>query len=243
MICLICHPLCTYKIYFQELLSHCKHYSASVRHEGVTGLREILASNTHLVSSHLSDILEKCFEMASDKDNVVRRAVIKSLLKLILPLISEKQIAPFFPLICAHLCCAMTHINDAIKVDSLLVLDQLLEHYPRLMISKSNKVLLNFIEQISRQNDQGQGQGRSLSTNPDSETSSVHWRLSVLSRLQKFLDAVILCLNDESQTEQKMEVDENMLNFDLTEKLSGQVFPSFVRAAWASSGFVYRYMY
>lgn len=181
--------------------------------------------------------------MVSDKDNVVRRTVIKSLLKLILPSVSEKQIMPFFPLVCAHLCFAMTHINDRIKVDSLLVLDQLLEHFPKLVISKSNQVLLNFIEQISRQHGMGESRSRSLSTDPDSETSSMQWRVSVLNRLQKCLEAVLLSCDEVEQSrsnkaEQSCE-SENYKVYTPVTLNSVQVFPTFTRKSWEEPGFTY----
>lgn len=173
----------------------------------------------------------------SDKDSVVRQSVIKGLLKLILPLISEKQIVPFFPLLCVHLCCAMTHINDGIKVDSLLVLDKLLDYYPKLMISKSNQVLVNFIEQISQR--QGEGHLRSLTTNPDSETSSVQWRVSVLNRLQKFLDAVLLSSMD-GQKDEKLDVNDITWTFMQDQKNILQAFPSCVKTEWDTHGFMLR---
>lgn len=182
--------------------------------------------------------------MVSDKDTVVRRTVIKSLLKLVLPSISEKQIMPFFPLVCAHLCFAMTHINDGIKVDSLLVLDQLLEHFPNLVISKSNQVLLNFIEQISRQHGIGESKSRSLSTNPDSETSSMQWRVSVLSRLQKCLEAVVSCCSENNQTKElkvgSADESRNSLVYTADVLNNVQPFPSHVRRSWEEPGFTYR---
>jgi len=130
----------------------------------------------------------------------------------------------------------MTHINDDIKVDSLLVLDMLLEHYPKLMISKSNQVLSNFIEQISRQ---GQGQKRSLTTNPNSETSSMQWRVSVMNRLQKFLQAILVSHTDESGHSEKMDTEDVMM-FESMDVNQVQMFPTYVRDSWEMSGFIYR---
>lgn len=237
---------------FQDLFSQCRHYSTSVRLEAVNGLKELITTNPELVRSHLSDIVEKSAELLTDKDSVVRQGVVR-VFKLFLPMVSEKQMSSFVPLLTAHLCCAMTHIYDDIQVDSLAVLDLLLDNYPRLMIYKSSQVLFNFIEQISRQQGQGQAK-RSLSTNPNSATSSVKWRSSVLSRLQKFLVA-ILKFHGESSNNKKttetvaasagdheMSVTSCEVTFTPDEVISVQPFPSYIRNQWEMLGFSIRYL-
>lgn len=228
-----------------DLFSQCRHYSTSVRVEAVNGLKELFTTNPHLVQSHLSDILERLAELLTDKDSVVRQGAIR-VFKFFLPLVSEKQISPFFPLLCAHLCCAMTHIYDDIQVDSLVVLDLLLDNYPRLMIYRSNQVLSNFIEQISRQQGQGQAK-RSLSTDPNSATSSVKWRSSVLNRLQKFLSAILkfqeftldsTCVSDGHNPSPTCDV--YFTNFTLDEVMSIQKFPVYIQEQWVTPGFILR---
>ncbi|XP_053373639.1 testis-expressed protein 10 homolog [Mercenaria mercenaria] len=224
-----------------DLFSQCRHYSTSVRVEAVNGLKELITTNPELVHSHLSDILERVAELLTDKDSIVRQGAIR-VFKFMLPLVSEKHISPFFSLLCAHLCCAMTHIYDDIQVGSLAVLDLLLENYPRLMIYKSSQVLSNFIEQISRQQGQGQSK-RSLSTNPNSATSSVKWRSSVLNRLQKFLSAILkfqgastegTCVSDDLE----MSATSNDVTFTPDEVMSVQTFPAYIRNQWVMPGFV-----
>ncbi|XP_052246793.1 testis-expressed protein 10 homolog isoform X1 [Dreissena polymorpha] len=230
-------PVTKKKHNIAELFSHCRHYSPSVRHEAVTGLKELLSENPQLIDGHLPDIIEKSAEMFSDKDSTVRRGAVKHLLKLVFPVISEKQIAPFFPLVSAHLCCAMTHINDDIKMDSLAVLDLLLDHFPKLMVTKSSQVLTNFIEQISRQ--QGQGQSRSLTINPSSGTSSMKWRLLVMSRLQKFLKAVLVFHGENKDVASEGECDVNKTLDFLDSKVNCvQAFSQSYHALWTSPGYL-----
>ena len=97
-----------------------------------------------------NSIAERCSELFMDKDPVVRQTVQK-VLRLVFIEVSSIQIAPFFPILSAHLCCAMTHINDDIQQDSLVILDLCLENCPELVTASSNKIMPNFIEQISRQ--------------------------------------------------------------------------------------------
>ena len=166
----------------------------------------------------------------------MRQGVIR-LLKVYLPRVTEKQISPFFPLLCAHLCCAMTHIYDEIQLDSLLVLDILLETFPCLMVSKSNQVLINFVDQISRH--QGHGKGsRSLTTNPNSKTSSLKWRISVLNRLEKFLVAIL--------DSQKVSLGSHMdpagheLHWSPDKPTYANCCPRLFRHSWETPGFTLR---
>lgn len=209
----------------------------------MNGLKELITSYPEIVPSHLSDMLERVSELLVDKESTVRQGAIRAF-KVLLPLVSEKQISPFFQLLCAHLCCAMTHIFDDIQVDSLSVLDLLLENYPRLMIYKSNQVLSNFIEQISRQQGQGQAK-RSLGTNPNSATSSVKWRSSVFNRLQKFLSAVLKFHGSVSEDLSASDCHEDPgtrcdFAFIPDEAMLIQPFPSYFRNQWMMPGFTVR---
>ena len=154
-----------------------------------------MQENPHLIQVHLSSLIENVSERFVDKDPAVRQAVMR-LLKVILPKIPASRIGPFFPVISAHVCCAMTHIYEDIQLDSLLILDLLLEHFPALTSSGGNAILNNFLEQISRQQKSGKTttggeMKRSLSINPNSKLSSQKWRVKVLQRLHKFLKSLV----------------------------------------------------
>ena len=192
-----------------------------------------------IIDQNLAAILEKSSELLIDKDATVRQGAIR-LLKAFLSKVSEKQISPFFPLLCAHLCCAMTHIYDEIQMDSLLVLDILLETFPKLIVTKTSQVLTNFMDQISRK--QGQVSGsRSLSVNPNSKVSSLKWRTSVLCRLEKFLVA-ILDNNKKKHGGDDRSPDEKDDEFLwLSGKSVGaDVYPQSFKQNWEVSGFTLR---
>lgn len=241
-----CHSFFHGMFSLQELYTQCRHYSASVRLDAVNGLKELISSNPELVSPNLSDILERAAELLIDKDTPVRQAAVR-FFKLFLPGVTDKQISPFFPLLCAHLCCAMTHIYDEIQEDSLSVLDLLLETFPKLMITKSSQVLPNFIEQISRRQGQGKAK-RSLTTNPNSSTSSVKWRISVLNRLYKFLNAILKYGMFESSnaasnsviSSQASNTEEVIYSSDC--QLLVQPCPRRNRVAWTNPGFILGYI-
>ena len=175
----------------QDLFSRCEHYNASVRQDAMTGLYELLAAHPQLVPTHLSPLFACLAHMFIDKDATVRGSL-RRLLRLIFPQVAPTQMHPFFSLLTAHLCCAMTHICEDIQVDSLTVLDLCLQFYPTLVTTAAPQLLPNFVEQISRQGQSSQaGQTRALLVNPNSRLSSQKWRSQVLDRLHRFLQAML----------------------------------------------------
>lgn len=181
-----------------ELLSQLHHYNANVKNSALLGLRELLSGNPSLLEQHLSRLLSEVAAVFTDKDGNVRVAATR-VLRFIAQSVPAEQVAPFFPLLSAHLSCAMTHIEPGIHEDAMKVLDVLLEHYPALLAARPAVLLTNFLELIShKQNSSGakktqdaKGRTWALSVNPSRAMTSQQWRLSVLSRLGRFLQAVV----------------------------------------------------
>lgn len=104
--------------------------------------------------------------------------------------VPAERVAPFFPLLSAHLSCAMTHIETGIQEDAMKVLDVLLEHYPALLAARPAVLLTNFLELISHKQSSGgakkaqdaKGRTWALSVNLSRAVTSQQWRLSVLLR-------------------------------------------------------------
>lgn len=187
----------------KDLLSQCQHYNASIRQDGVNGLRELLKEHPDLLTDNLSQVLRRTAELFTDKESTVRQANHR-LLRAILPLVNDQALNAFFPQVSAHLCCAMTHIDEDRQQHSLGILDLFLEHFPKQVIRNSGQLLPNFIQQISllRQSGSGKGCGkvsrsfdsgmvRTLSMNPSSKLSSIKWRLNVMQRLSRVLSVII----------------------------------------------------
>lgn len=181
-----------------DLLSQLHHYNANVKHSALLGLRELLSSNPSLLEQHLSRMLSEVAAVFTDKDGNVRTAATR-VLRFIAQSVPAEHVAPFFPLLSAHLSCAMTHIEAGIQEDAMNILDVFLEHYPALLAARPAVLLTNFLELIShRQSRNGskkvqevKGRTWALSVNPDRSVTSQQWRLSVLLRLGRFLQAVV----------------------------------------------------
>lgn len=181
-----------------DLLSQLHHYNANIKHSALLGLRELLSLNPPLLDLHLSRLLSEVAAVITDKDGNVRLAATR-VLRFIAQSVPAERVAPFFPLLSAHLSCAMTHIEPSIQEDAMKVLDVLLEHYPALLASRPAVLLTNFLELIShRQSSGGAKKGKdtrghtwALSVSPGRAVTSQQWRLSVLLRLGCFLQAVV----------------------------------------------------
>lgn len=115
---------------------------------------------------------------------------LRALLRFIAQSVPAERTSPFFPLLSAHLSCAMTHIETGIQEDALKVLDVLLDHYPALLAARPALLLTNFLELIShrstgggaRKGQEGKGRSWALSVNPNRNVTGQQWRLTVLFR-------------------------------------------------------------
>lgn len=151
------------------------------------GLRELLSAQPTLIELHASAVLSEVAALFTDKDGSVRAAAVR-LLRFIAQCIPAERVAPFFPLLSAHLTCAMTHISEAIQEDALRVLDVLLEHYPGLLSQRHTVLLTNFLELISQKRKSGTGQDKSgkggfaLTISTNRKITAQQWRLTVLLR-------------------------------------------------------------
>ncbi|KAK5862339.1 hypothetical protein PBY51_017746 [Eleginops maclovinus] len=181
-----------------DLMSQLHHYSANIKHSALLGLKELLSANPSLLEQHLSRLVSEVAAVFTDKDGNVRVAATR-VLRFIAQSVPAERVAPFSPVLSAHLSCAMTHIEISIQEDAMKILDVLLEHYPALLAARPAVLLTNFLELISHRQSSGgpkkaqdpKGRNWTLSVNPNRTVTSQQWRLTVLLRLGRFLLAVV----------------------------------------------------
>lgn len=180
----------------QDLLGHLQHYNTTVRHSGLMGLKELLSAHPVLINQYLFSLLTRVAETFIDKDQVIRKAVI-GVMHIILSHVSIDQISPFISVMAAHLCCAMTHISDDIRLDSLQLLDVYLEFFPHQLAKSSLQILQNFLEMFSQKGSNTKdakgnstnARSRALMVNPSSKLSMQKWRVNILEKITKFIKA------------------------------------------------------
>lgn len=176
-----------------DLLSHLSHFNASMRNDGISGLEELLRRDRDALLASFSAIVDRLAPIFTDKDENVRKAA-RTLMRKIFAHVVVDQMEPFFPLVMAHLCCAMSHIDEGIRRDSLDVVDVCLQFYPSLVVRDVNRVLDHFLLQISAKREGQNLSGHATSAllvSPSNKFSTVRWRTEVFRRLEKVFCALM----------------------------------------------------
>ncbi|KAJ7354742.1 Testis-expressed sequence 10 protein [Desmophyllum pertusum] len=181
----------------KDLLSQVGHYSVTTRQEALVGLKDLFQRHEYLLQENLGIVIKRVAEKMTDSDPSVRQSLLL-LLCFVFPLVPQERMAPFSPLVTAHLSCAMTHIYDDIQHDSLGFLELCLRYFPDLMVTSSSQLIQNFVGMISHQTTSGTKMskglqhkaGKGLSVNPKGKLSSLRSRLKVLQQLLAFLKAL-----------------------------------------------------
>lgn len=176
--------------FFQDLLTRLQHYNSSVRQAAIRDLKEILSDHSiEVLNVQLNVLIKGIAALVLDKEKAVRRESLKAL-NLILSPISKEQLIPFCNVLISYLTCAMTHIDQNIMEDSLLFLDILIQHCYNFLANESHKILLYFLDMISKLHSQSKP-GRQLTTNLNSKNTNIKWRIKVLNSLHLFLLAIV----------------------------------------------------
>lgn len=176
-------------ICFQDLLTRLRHHNSTVREETLKQLKDILLRYPpKTLHSQLSSLLRGVAALSLDKEKDVRRDSLHAL-NLILGPISNEQLIPYREILISYLSCAMTHIDLHIKEDSLLFLDVLVENCGSILAKDSHKILPNFLGMICKLHSEVKP-GRSLTTNLNSKSTSIKWRIKVLKRIANVFTSI-----------------------------------------------------
>lgn len=174
-----------------------EHYSSAVRLELVRHLKKSLTDYPDLICSHLNLLIERLSWLITDVDAQVRKQGI-SLLKLVLSNADPDHILPFFPVVVAHLRCALTHISHDIQKDGLPLVDLLVDTFPQHLKYFSKHLLQDFLNQISSQikpfltanSNNAHTIKRVLTSDPARKIVGIQWYLQVCRRLQNVLKGI-----------------------------------------------------
>jgi len=186
------------KIGLKDILTKLNHFSLSTKCDGLEGLRELLqeSPSSSLISDNLSSLLASLMPLSHDIEKKLRKLSVP-LITQILSSTPPASLAPLHNVILAHLGCALTHIDQRIQQDGLLLLDSALENAEGFIRENYSVLLPNCLDQISSKKKPGsKKEGTSLAANVSEEMTALNWRLNVLSRVEKVLD--ILSHNNDS---------------------------------------------
>lgn len=120
--------------------------------------------------------------------SVIEQTIVTCILQGCWFQITTTEMGPLFEVVVRYFTCAITHIDPAIRSDSLRLLDIMLDEFPGLTVGYANILLPNFVNLISQKD--GSRQTRTLSLNLDGKVTSEKWRAKVVGRLNRFFSAL-----------------------------------------------------
>ena len=141
------------------------HYNDNTRQDATESLRSFFVQYPSSLHQNLNIFIPKLLSRSVDMHFNVRKHFV-SCLEYVFRNVGSNEIQPFFPVIMAHLNCAMTHINEDIQSDSLKFLGLCLDVFPNLFLENCEKVFHNFLDIVY------QSQGLSLGGKDHSQTST-----------------------------------------------------------------------
>ncbi|KAL4439859.1 hypothetical protein ABPG75_002860 [Micractinium tetrahymenae] len=174
----------TRNLTLKEVLGQCGHYSERVRKDALQGLAELVATHPDELRRHTTLVMETAAERITDGDKAVRAALRELLSGTLLPALGPAALAPFVPLMMAHVCAAMTHLAEPIRADALGFLELLMGARPDLVAAGFlAPVLQHFSDLLSKGS-----RGRSIKAG---SLASLH---GVVQSLERFLSTAIAAL-------------------------------------------------
>lgn len=164
----------------KDLLSQCSHHNDRVRCEALKGLIELLKANPKEAQVSALHLLTTVATRFADHDESCRAAVKQLLQGALLPALGRNALAPFFPVLLAHVNAALTHLAFPIRMDAMACLEVLMDYRPASIEPEEFTVVLeHFISSLSRKS---RGGGVSL------KTGSLQSLLTIITKLYAFLN-------------------------------------------------------
>jgi len=185
-------PVTNKKLNLKDVLAKLSHFSLAVRTDGLEGLKELVtgSSAASLITGNLASILTSLVPLTGDRERKLRKLA-NTNISAVLSHAPESSLNPLHALLSAHLCCALTHIDPRIQLDALDTLDCLLINAPNFIRTSVDKILPNCLDQISsKKKSDEKKSGPFVAENVSETMSSLKWRNSVLSRIDRILEIV-----------------------------------------------------
>ena len=113
------------------------------------------------------------------------------------------KLEPLYPLITAHLSCCLTNIQPAIQRDALPIIDTLANTSPTFIAANFGRILPDCMRQIAAEKTVDEAQSFGVSSQVTDKISSLEWRTSVLSRVEKILQCVCTKGDNTNMPEQQ----------------------------------------
>lgn len=134
----------------KECITKLKHNNSGIKVDTLKSIKEILTSFPEdIYPKYFGDLIQTCSQLSLDIEKDVRRESFRTM-QLLFATVQEHLVEPFFHVLSSYLRCAMTHLDQAIQEDSLLLLDLMLAHMPNLVAKHHEKIFEYFLDLISK---------------------------------------------------------------------------------------------
>lgn len=138
------------KYTFEQLLARTRHTNAHARREAVESLADTIARKPELLRLRLKDVVEALAERMADSEAHVRKAMNDVFEHTVLSNVDEKAMAPFLPLLVAHIAAAMTDIHRSVRLAALPVVEMLVRHSASNLVRFATPFLEQYNDMLTR---------------------------------------------------------------------------------------------
>lgn len=202
----------------KDLLSQINHYNATIRHEACLGFRDLFQNHPDIMHNQIGTWISKLFGKVVDIDSAVRHSLHLTI-QYVMKNLTISEVSPFVNIIVAHICCGLTHINEAVQIDALLLVDIILEKFPKLFVSYGGKLLPSLVDLVSKQGKRETNSSQTLNTskvhkgipslvsrdvsfNVEGKMSSLKARMKILDKVHRILTVLfddLICENESNE--------------------------------------------
>ena len=136
------------KIGVRDLMSKLNNNGTATKLEGLEGLNELVKAYPEICQENLSQLLSSVIPIHTHIETKLRSAT-RSLVNFILQHVDVNQVLPLSALITAHLSCGLSHLDSDIQLDSLKLLDVMIDCSPLVIVRGHEQILPNCLDQVS----------------------------------------------------------------------------------------------
>ncbi|KAI4300557.1 hypothetical protein L6164_033924 [Bauhinia variegata] len=144
----------------KELLQQTSHYSHKVRRDALKGIKDLFIKYPTELKLHKYAVVEKLRERIGDDDREVRDSLYELFKSVILPGCKEDNQELVMSLLIAYIFNAMTHLAIDIRLMAFKFLDLVLEFYPPVFSSYSEKIFQNYEDILRKHQSYLQDKGK-----------------------------------------------------------------------------------
>lgn len=139
------------KLNLADLLARLQHHNASMRRQGLEGLRELAELATRPdttredpIKQELGRVLQSVCKLITDDEGSVRSTMV-GVMSVLFTHYPASSLEPHLKLVGIYICNGMTHLQKSIRLQALEVLDLMTTHVPSLVVHLASEFVPNYL--------------------------------------------------------------------------------------------------